>query len=212
MEKLTEAIRDLRYLLDRDYPRESAVTFVANHFGLNESERHLLARCVFSSKEARTHKRKIVGINEVRKRWLAVDGYNVLITVEAILNDEPVIKCDDGIVRDLRGVFGKYRFGERSQEAVSEIVEAISKARPRKITVLFDAQVSRSGELACFVRKRLEEAGIEGEARAERGVDSKVAGAEVSASSDRVIIERAKRIWDIPAYILRRRGGRILKI
>lgn len=212
MERLAEAVRDLRYLLDRGYRRESAVTFVANHFGLNEWERHLLARCVFSKKEAREHKRKIVGIEKVRRKWLAVDGYNVLITVEAILSGEPVIKCDDGIVRDLRGVFGKYRFGERSSEAVNEIVKAISKARPRRVTVLFDAQVSRSGELARFVRERLEEAGVEGEARAEKGVDSKVARAEVAASSDRVIIERANMIWDIPAYILRKKKGRFLNI
>ncbi|MEM3185020.1 MAG: DUF5616 domain-containing protein, partial [Candidatus Hadarchaeales archaeon] len=173
---------------------------------------HLLARCVFSKEEARKHREKIVGIREVRKRWLAVDGYNVLITVEAILRGEPVIMCEDGIVRDLRGVFGKYRFGEKSAEAVDEIVKAISKTKPKRVTVLFDAQVSRSGELARFVKERLEESGIRGEARAEKGVDSKVARAEVTASSDRVVIEKARMIWDIPAYILRRRKEKVLKI
>jgi len=207
-----EAVRDLRYLLDRGYPRESALNFVANHFRLDRYQRHLLARCIFSRREALEHRRKLVRIREVRGKWLAVDGYNVLITVEAVICGEPVVMCDDGIVRDLRGVFGKYRIGERTWAAVEEILETIRRAEPARVTFLFDSQVSRSGELARDVADRMVERGIDGEARAERHVDKRVAEADVSASSDRAVIKRAKAVWDLPACILRRRGGKAVGV
>jgi hypothetical protein len=207
-----EAVRDLRYLLDRGYPRESALNFVANHFRLDRCQRHLLARCVFSWREAREHRRKLVGMKEVRGKWLAVDGYNVLITVEAVVGGEPVVRCDDGIIRDLSGVFGKYRIGRRTWAAVEEIIETIERARPARVTILFDSQVSRSGELAGEVARRMEEKGLNGEAGAERDVDRRVAEADVSASSDRGVIGRARSVWDLPACILRRRGGRAVSV
>ena len=48
MGKISDAVRDLRYLLNQGYPRDSAVNFVANHYRLPLNQRHLLARCVFS--------------------------------------------------------------------------------------------------------------------------------------------------------------------
>jgi hypothetical protein len=111
-----EAIRDLRYLLNRGYPRETAVRVVSNHYCLSSEERHLLSRCVFSREEGEEHRRKLVRLEGVRGRTLGVDGYNVLITCESLLGGYPVIRCDDGLLRDLRAVRGKYRRGERHGE------------------------------------------------------------------------------------------------
>jgi len=203
--KLADAVRDLRYLLNRGYPRDSAVTFVANHYRLKLDERHLLARCVFSKAEVASHREKAVGGTEMRGKHLAVDGYNVLITVESILTGKQVVKCDDGFIRDLRAIFGKYRTSSATPRALMEILTTILRARPSEVVVMFDSQMSRSGELAADVRRRLKQVGLKGAAQAVGGVDFKVRGFDIVASSDRAIIERVNAVWDLPGEVLKRR-------
>ncbi|MCS7132066.1 MAG: DUF434 domain-containing protein [Hadesarchaea archaeon] len=206
------AVKDLRYLLNQGYPRESAVNFVSNHYRLPLSQRHLLARCVFSDAEAAVSRAKAVDMTGVQGKTLGVDGYNVLITVESILTGKPIIMCDDGYVRDLRAIFGKYRKSSATPKALEIVIATIAEARPSEVQVMFDGQVSRSGELAAEVRRLLGKAGLEGSARAVKGVDFWLHEFDVAASSDRAVIERAGAIWDIPAEVLRRRKARVIDL
>ena len=209
---LARAVRDLRYLLNQGYPRESAVNFVSNHYRFPLDKRHLLARCVFSRREVIKHRKKIVGAREVSGKRLGVDGYNVLITVESILGKEQVVRCDDGLIRDLRALFGKYRMGPRTPRALAEVLWSIAQAKPERVDFLYDKQVSRSGELAALTRGQLKRFGIRGDARTLTEVDREIRGFDVVASSDRGIIGRAKAVWDIPGEILRRRKARLLSL
>jgi len=202
--KLREPVRDLRYLLDQGYPMESAVNFVSNHYRLPLDERHLLARCVFSKREAANNHRKAVPAAAVKGRRLGVDGYNVLITLESIISGKQVIRCDDGYIRDLRAIFGKYRAGPATSRAICELVRMMARARPKEVLVFFDKQVSRSGELAAEVRRQLDRAKLKGNAIAVGGVDMKLRGFEVVASSDRAVINRATGVWDMPAELAKR--------
>ncbi len=210
--KLQQAIRDLRYLLDRGYPRSSAVSFVANHFRLSQTERYLLTRCVFSRSESKAHRAKLVRWREIRGKTLGVDGYNVLITLESLIEDHLVIRCDDGVLRDLRGVFGKFRFSAEKLPLLRHLVQMLKRAEPRRVAVFFDRQVSKSGELAATVRKMLAEEGLSGEARAVKRADSHLRGQDVVASSDRIVIERARQVWDLPADFARLHGIEVLDL
>jgi hypothetical protein len=212
MAEVGKAVHDLRYLLDRGYPRDSAVNFISNHYRLPLSERHLLARCVFSKQEAAEHRRKIVDARMVRDRSLSVDGYNVIITLESILTGKKVVRCDDMFVRDLRAIFGKYRTSRATEGAIEEVLKVVAEARPRKVTVFFDKQVSKSGELSGKVRRGLRELGLRGDSRAVGGVDFRLRGFDVVASSDRAVIKRAKAVWDIPAELLRRKKANVLDL
>ena len=210
MRKLACAVRNLRYLLDQGYPRESAVNFVSNHYRLPLSERHLLARCVFSKREVAEHRRRAVGRGMLRGKRLGIDGYNVLITLESTLMGKQIVRCDDGYIRDLRAIFGKYRATPATIQAISTLVRAITKAKPKFVAIFFDKQVSRSGELAAELRRQLERAKLKGDASAVGGVDMKLRAFDVAASSDRAVIERAKAVWDIPAELLKRKKANIL--
>ncbi|MDI6642903.1 MAG: DUF434 domain-containing protein [Candidatus Hodarchaeaceae archaeon] len=212
MPNLGNAVRDLRYLLDRGYPRDSAVNFVSNHYRLPLGERHLLARCVFSRREVVKHRRKAVRAGAVRGKRLGVDGYNVLITLESLLTGKQIIRCDDGYIRDLRAIFGKYHTTPATAKAISTLVRMIARAKPKSVAVFFDKQVSRSGELAAEVRQQLGRAGLKGDASAVGGVDMKLRAFDVVASSDRAVIERAKAVWDIPASILKRKRVNLFEI
>lgn len=212
MVKISDAVRDLRYLLNQGYPSDSAVNFVANHYRLPLNQRHLLARCVFSRREVVKHRRKSVRASAVRGKRLGVDGYNVLITLESILTRKRVVRCDDGYIRDLRAIFGKYRVSPATSRALTELLRIIVGAKPSHVELLFDKQVSKSGELAGMVRQRLEQAKLNGDALATGGVDLKLRSFDVVASSDRAIIGRAKAIWDIPAGSLKWRRAKIIDL
>jgi hypothetical protein len=210
--RLSPAIKDLRYLLNRGYPRASAVDFVSNHFRLTSEERHLLVRCIFSDEEARRHRRKTVKLKELRGKRLGIDGYNVLITLESLMLGKLVVRCDDGFLRDLRGVFGKYRMSEHTNRTIKALAEILKRAKPRAVAVFFDKQVSRSGELAATVRREFQRSDIAGYANAVAGVDKELRAFEVVASSDRVIIERASKVWDIPKEFSRLRRVKTLDL
>jgi len=212
MQNLEKAIRDLRYLLNQGYPRESSVNFVSNHYRLRLGERHLLARCVFSKLETVAHRKKAVKAGAVRGKRLGIDGYNILITIESILTGKLVILCDDGYIRDLRAIFGKYRAGPATSRAISTIIQEAAKTKPKEVVVLFDKQVSHSGELAADVRTQLKRAGLNGDSIAVDGVDMKLRALDVVASSDRAVIKRAKAVWNVSTELLKLKTAKILNV
>ncbi len=211
-EEIKSAVHDLRYLLNRGYPRDSAVEFVSDHYLLELERRHLLTRCVFSKEEIRDHRSRLLNRNEVDGKEVGVDGYNVLITVESILNGEKVIRCDDGFIRDLQAIFGKYEMSDSTEPALTEILRIMKDLDPEKVVMFFDEQVSRSGELAGLTRRKLEDIGLEGDAKTAKGTDAKVWKYEISASSDRVVIERSEKMLDIPAEVLDVKRTRLIDI
>jgi len=201
-EDLEKSVHDLRFLLNRGYPRNSAVEFVSDHYLLNSEERHFLVRSVYSKDEIEAHESKLMDISKIEDSKVKVDGYNVLITVERLLRGELVIRCDDGVLRDLQADFGSYKLNEYTEQTVDKILDIFENFDPKQVYFYFDKPVSKSGELAGFVRDQISERGISGGAEAVEGVDKEVWDSEVSASSDSVIIEKAENIIDIPSEIL----------
>lgn len=211
-ERVQQAVHDLRYLLNKGYPRESSVEFVSDHYLLESDKRHLLSRCVFPKEDIEDHLSRLVGSSEVRGKEVGIDGYNVLITVESILNKEKVILCDDGVVRDLQAIFGKYKMTKSTEKALKSIIKKLKEWEPERVEIFFDKQVSKSGELAGFTRKELDKQKITGSARTVTQTDSTVWEHEVSASSDRVIIKKSEKIIDIPSEFLKKTKTNLVDI
>ncbi|KXB05453.1 hypothetical protein AKJ50_00745 [candidate division MSBL1 archaeon SCGC-AAA382A13] len=210
--KTINAIHDLRYLLNRGYPRDSAVEFVSDHYLLELEKRHLLTRCVFPRKEIKKHRKSSADKSDVRGKEIGVDGYNVLITVETILNGDKVINCDDGFIRDLQAIFGKYKMNETTKPALLEILQLLKTMEPEKVLIFFDKQVSKSGELAGLARKKLKKLKINGNARTATGVDKKVWECEISASSDIVVIEKSRKVLDIPKEVIKEKKSGLIDL
>lgn len=209
---LKKSVRDLRYLLNRGYPRSSAVEYVSDHYQLELDDRHLLARCVFSEDEIQDHRKRLIEPSEASDCIIGLDGYNVLITVETIMKGGEVVRCDDGFVRDLEAVFGSYNMKDSTEESILKILEVLDSIRPEEVTLLFDKQVSKSGELAGFTRHQMEEMDLNGDARTTVGTDAKVWKFEVSASSDRVVIERSEKVLDLPSEFLKENRAELIDL
>lgn len=160
---LTDAYRDLRYLLNRGYPKKSALKFVADHYRLSLRDRYLLARCVFSDAWIAEVRRKLLKPGELEGKVLAVDGFNVLITLESVLDGEAIL-CEDGLVRDLK-YQGKYRLNERTREVVEIVVESLSRLKVSKAIFFYGKNVPKSGIVRKITEEAIEKYGLSGDVR-----------------------------------------------
>jgi hypothetical protein len=205
---LQEAAEDFRYLLNRGYPRKASLELVGNRYGLTFDERHLLHRGVFSDEHSEARRKKIISVKAVRNKDLAIDGHNVLITVEAGLSGRPLILADDGFVRDISGLSASFKKTEVTDQALRLIVAFLKKWRPRHTLFLFDAPISKSGILAQELRALLKREGLPGDALAMKVPEKTLIGFKgVVATSDTAIIDRSKRVIDLAGDIIRTKIG-----
>ncbi|RLE74394.1 MAG: DUF434 domain-containing protein [Thermoprotei archaeon] len=202
LDVLSEARVDYKFLLSRGYPREQALKFVGDRYGLTKAERMALYRSTFTEGEVAERAKKLVPISAIRGGSLSVDGFNVLMTVKAALLGYPLILCDDGLVRDVLSLFRRVRIGPLTCVALELVLCVLSRYRPQSVAFFFDASVSRSGEFAAHVRRRLARLGLRGEAQAVRKADvATVLHGGVVASSDSVVIANSRRVVDLGGYV-----------
>jgi hypothetical protein len=189
---LAHAADDFFFLQNRGYPRRPALDWVGNRYRLTDMERQLLHRGVFSQGQALARRSRRCRGASLRSQCLAVDGHNVLITVESSLLDRPLLKANDGAVRDIAGLSAGFGLSETTQMALDMIFRFICLFRPGKVLFFFDAPMSRSGQLAGICRERLRGAGIRGEARAVPVPEREFPYSEcIVASSDQAVLDAA---------------------
>lgn len=205
---LKEAKKDFRYLLGRGFPRTGALEYVGNHYLLDEMQRNYLNRTVFSSEKIESRKSKLILLSDVKDKDVLLDGYNVLITVETMFQgeDDLIVNCDDGVTRDVKAVFGKYKENETTKIALNSIISLLKLFKPQRVLFFYDSPVSLSGELAKTTKEILDSFEVPGDAQTSKNVDktliklSKEMGAVV-ATSDGVIIDKVEKVLDIPCFL-----------
>jgi hypothetical protein len=197
----------LFYLLNRSYPGTAALDLVGNRHNLDAAERMFLSRGVFSQREALARLRRRETGPGWQRRLLAVDGHNVQITIESHLEGRPLLKANDGALRDIAGLSSRYRATETSKMALDMLFRFFQEFPPREVLFLFDEPMSRSGELAAAYRNRLVRAGISGVARTapvpEREFPYRGC---IVASSDRAVIDSSSGWIDLACRVIERFG------
>ncbi len=146
---------------------------------------------------------KLCPISCVTDRDLGIDGFNVLITLEAAISGKPVFLSTDGFIRDLSMKYSKYRPSKFFLEAASHLKDLITRLDPKSAVLYLDSPVSKSGEIAKELR---EVVGDVIKVEVTKEVDRKVSHHEVSASSDVVVIKMSRCVVDIPSAIIDRLG------
>jgi len=198
------AVTDIRYLLDRGYPGKGVITFVCNHYRLDIKWRYVFTRVVFGKDTIKSRREKTVNCEDLKGEVVLVDGYNVLIGVESALKGEPVYLCDDGFLRDTRGVFRNYRCSGQTTKAMDEILGVLRGFTPFRVEFLFDSQISKSKEMARWVEKKLKDVGLEGSAGTSRHVDHDLKQSNgIIATADGSIIDEVAKAVNIQACVLK---------
>jgi len=200
---LWEAAEDFYCFQNRGYPRSPSRDWVGNRYALTSLERELLHRGVFGQKVALQRRSRRCRGSDWLNTCLAVDGHNVQITVESALLGRPLLKGNDGALRDLAGLSSRFQMTELSEVAMDAIFRFLEAHRPARVCFLFDAPMSRSGELAARYGARMRSAGLAGEARAVPVPEREMASlGGVAASSDRAVLDAASQWVDLAACCL----------
>jgi hypothetical protein len=205
---IQEPAEDFRYLLNRRYPRKAALELVGNRYGLTFDERHLLHRGVFSYADSKSRRKKLIAIKDIRNKDLAIDGHNVLITIEAGISGRPLVLADDGFIRDISGLSGNFKKNKRTEEALQLILNVLKKLKPCYTLFLLDAPISMSGKLAEEIRDLLKQANLPGDAIAVKVPEKIMIGFPgIIATSDTAIVNQSEQVLDLAGYIITKRIG-----
>jgi hypothetical protein len=212
-ENLLKPARDIRSLLLWGYPKFSTINFVADHSRLSVEERYILTRVIMPPDKIVSRINKRVACKYIRDKDLLLDGYNVLLSVDSLLKKEPLWLCDDGYIRDTRYYFSKTKQAEDIEEPLDLLLKFLSEAHPKSAIFLLDAQISRSGELAGLIRRKMKEWEIPGEARTSKTADLelKTEGRDpekdlIVVTSDGIVIDSVLRALDLPACLMEKLG------
>ncbi len=198
------AAKDFRYLLNRGYPREASLTLVGNRYDLDADARQILHRGVFADEVAAARRAKLWELADLAGQPLAVDGHNVLITLESALKGLTLVAADDGFIRDVAQLSRAYRDSPVTRQALALLAMYISNHHPGPLTILYDAPMKRSGELAGQTREIFTAQGLFAQARAVPVPEQELlefSGAV--ATSDTHLIDAKKVVVDLAGEIIR---------
>jgi hypothetical protein len=153
---LRRAVEHYSWLLTRDYAQPSALKLVGDHLGLDRRQRMAVMRSACSDQQLALRKQNQIPPAHAAGQTLLVDGYNILITLEAALGGAFLFVGRDGCIRDLAGLHGTWRKVTETLPAIELSAAAIDRIGPRQVRWLLDRPVSNSGRLKAILQECIE--------------------------------------------------------
>ena len=86
MDKLKLALQDMQYLLSRGYAEKASSELVGNHYRLKARQIQALRGASASENQIQQRKSKELKISDLKGGTIYLDGFNVLILLESLLN------------------------------------------------------------------------------------------------------------------------------
>jgi hypothetical protein len=201
---LLESATDFRYLLTRGYPRGAALTLVGNRYKLDHTARQLLHRGVFSPNLAAARRAKLRLLKDLPNLPLALDGHNVLITLECALRNLPLVAADDGFIRDVGQVSRAFKATPETDRVLALLGDYLAQHQAGPLRVFYDAPLSFSGELARRTEDVWAALGLKVQAHAVPVPERELAGFEGAiATSDTALIDAHDPVVDLAGEIIR---------
>jgi len=148
---LREALADFSLLLSKGYADKSGLKLVGDRFGLTQRQRLAVMRSACSDAQRQSRLSRRVEIGALPGRTLAIDGYNLLITIEAALSGGLIFRGRDGCFRDLASIHGTYRKVEETIPALTLIGAFLGEIGIAGAWWLLDSPVSNSGRLKTLI-------------------------------------------------------------
>jgi hypothetical protein len=191
---LRAAVSDLCWLLNRGYAVPSALELVGNRYALARRQRLAVGRCVCSDEALQRRQQHQVEPAVMPGQELWLDGFNVLIAIEAALGGGVILRGCDGCCRDMATIYSRYRQVEETQLAL-QLVGALTAAwQVRRCCWWLDRPVSNSGRFKQAILEAAAAGGWDWQVELVFNPDKVLADADqVIATSDSVILDRCAR-------------------
>lgn len=200
---LRTASFELSWLLSRGYAPASALKLVGDRHKLNKRQRVALSRAACSDQEKQARQMKCLEVQAIQEQEIIVDGFNLLITLEAALAGGVILRCRDGCIRDLASVHGSYRSVEETRKAIELAGRILETLAPQSVEWLFDKPVSNSGRLAQQIRDIAAEHKWPWTAEVVLNPDATIIqSSKIAVSSDSSILNNVAQWVNLSAYIL----------
>lgn len=196
---LRQATADYSLLLTKEYPQNAALKLVGDKFELTDRQRLAVMRSSCSDKQLRGRIERQVKPEKLADEDILIDGYNVLITVEAAMSEAFLFIGRDGCFRDLAGLHGTYKKVTETIPAIKLINNCLMELKLKNICWLLDRPVSNSGRL-----KKIIETETNCEVRLVNNPDVELIGSNaIAASSDSIVLDGAKRWFNLAGFIIK---------
>jgi hypothetical protein len=200
---LGAAVAELSWLLDRGYPKKAALTLVGDRHALRDRQRMAVQRCAASEADRRRRQARQVAPGALAGETMVVDGYNVLLTVEAAVGGGVLRLGRDGSLRDLTSMSGHYRRMKSTRPALEAIAGYTAGAACGGLVWYFDRPISNSGRLKQSIDAMAAEAGWPWDVRLVASPDRTLVYSEdVVATADSGVLDRCGRWFNLAREVV----------
>jgi hypothetical protein len=195
----------MSWLLGRGYSAKGALSLVADRYALRDRQRLALQRCAAGEREISRRLSREVGEDSLVGETVMVDGYNVLLTLEASLSGGVLLLACDGALRDLAAMSAHYRRLEATKPAVGLLAGFFEQSGCRKVIFYLDRPVGNSGRLQRLIEGEVANRPPPWEIRLEDQVDAALAASgAIVATADSGIIDQTERWLNLARRVVER--------
>jgi hypothetical protein len=196
-------VDELSWLLSRGYKLTSSLKLVGDRYGLVERQRLAVSRASCSDESRGQRKTIRIAVEELNGQSLIIDGFNLIITIEAALSGGVVLVCRDGCIRDLSSVHGSYRSVDETERTISMIGESLEELGVTEVQWLLDRPVSNSGRLGSRIDDQAARRNWNWHVKLVFNPDSEIRSSDaIAVTSDSSILDEVKRWTDLKAHLL----------
>jgi len=201
---LRGAVSDYSLLLSKGYAQKSTLKLVGDRFALTERQRLAVMRSACSDEQRASRKSRQLDIGAVAGQAIAIDGYNVLITIEAAMSGGLILRGRDGCLRDLASVHGTYRKVTETIPAVELIGGFMQQNGAGRTLWLLDSPVSNSGRLKTLIGELAKKDNWDWQIELVMSPDAALIKTDmIVASSDSVILDGCGKWVNLAGEIIR---------
>ena len=200
---LHSALVDFSLLLTKGYAEKSALKLVCDKFSLTQRQRLAIMRSACSDQQVISRINRQIKTADLANRPVAIDGYNLLITIEAAMSGGIIFQGRDGCFRDLASIHGTYRKVTETIPAVELIGKFLQETRVPKALWLLDSPVSNSGRLKTLIGTLAQKHNWNWEIKLLPSPDTELRKTDlIVASSDSAILDVCKKWVNLARIII----------
>lgn len=200
---LVTAVEELSWLLSRGYTGKASLKLVGDRHRLRDRQRKALQRCAASDDSCRQRLAKELPLEELKGQTMVVDGYNVLLTVEAALSGGLLLLARDGVLRDLAAMSAHYRRVEVTRSAIEILADFFTRSGCDGVLWYLDRPVSNSGRLRQLIESTVSARTPPWRVELTERTDSLlIQSPHVVASADSAVLDGCQRWFNLARAIV----------
>ncbi len=203
LENLTNAGIDFIYLMRKKYPQKAVLQLIGSRYLLSGIERIILQRGV--DIEQNNNIRIANKTDTINDNTIAVDFYNIVLTIANYLYGKVLFLSTDSFLRDTGGTFRSVKYDQTFDRALDMLFTYLKDNALTEVHFFLDAPISKSGDTAHSLNGMLKKFSIQGFAETVRSPDYVLIHTQkgIICTSDSVIIEKSKvQVFDLAYHII----------